>query len=463
MIKRNLKEIQEMCKGSGLDLKYEDILIKGVSIDSREIHLNQLFIPLAGDNFNGHEFLKNSIENGAIASLWNKDEPLPNIDFPLIIVDDTLLALQDLAKSYRSQLNTKVIGITGSNGKTSTKDILASLLKTQYKTHKTMGNFNNHIGLPLTILNIKEDIEMAVIEIGISDFGEASLLTSIAKPDVAIITNIGEAHLEDFKSRENIAKAKLEILEGLNEKGLFVYPGDENILNDKVKSIKESFNSKSFGLKASNDFQAEIISISGEGSSFTLKNIDSPIFFLAMLGSHQVLNTTAAIAVARYFNISFNNIKKALLNVEATKMRSELVEANGFFIINDSYNSNPSSLKAALDTLYSMENYDQKIVILGDMLALGENQIKMHEDIGLKIDSEQVDYLFTIGPLSRKLAKVAKSKLANEKVFSYDNKDKIIQDIKKIIKPNSLILVKASRAFELEELVYSLKDENFFN
>ncbi len=463
MIIRNLKEIQKMCGGSNLAKKYEDLSINGVSIDSRNIEKNQLFIPLSGDKFNGHEFLDKAIENGALASLWNKDEALPKVDFPLILVEDTLLALQSLARSYRLEVNPKVVGITGSNGKTSTKDILASLLASQYKTHKTLGNFNNHIGLPLTILNMDEDVEMAVLEIGISDFGEASLLTSIAKPNLALVTNIGEAHLEDLKTRENIVRAKLEILEGLDSEGLFIYPGDEEILKDKIKSIEKKFKTMSFGSSDFNDFQYEKISLDEKGSFFTLKNIESPDFFLPMLGSHQISNSTAAILVARYFNISFDNIKKALLNVDKTKMRSELIRGKGFSLINDSYNSNPTSLSAALETLYSMEAYDQKIIILGDMLGLGEDNIKMHKYIGSKIDKNQVAYLFTLGPLSRHLADEAKLNLGDDRVFSYDSKDKVKDHIRRIIKKNSLILVKASRAFGLEELVFTLKEEDFFN
>ena len=191
MIKRNLKDIEKMAQGLELKKEYGEIFIEGVSTDSRQIKKGQLFIPLIGENFNGHKFIEKAIEKGASAALWCKDEPIPDFDFPFILVENTLIALQQLAKNYRNQLDVKVIGITGSNGKTSTKDILASILSIKYKTKKTMGNFNNHIGTPLTILNLDEDTEMAVIEMGTDNFGQISLLTSIARPDVAIITNIG--------------------------------------------------------------------------------------------------------------------------------------------------------------------------------------------------------------------------------------------------------------------------------
>lgn len=461
MIKRNLLQIQEMCQGYGLNPDYQDISIEGVSTDSRKIYSNQLFIPLIGDNFNGHNFIGQAVKNGAVAALWNKNEPLPNIDLPIILVEDTLVALQELAKSYRKAIHTKVIGITGTNGKTSTKDILASLLKTQYKTHKTLGNFNNHIGLPLTILDMKEDVEMTVLEMGISNFGDASLLTSIAKPDVALITNIGAAHLNDLDTKENIAKAKMEVLEELNPKGLFLYLGDDPVLQESIKSIQGDYDIKSFGKESFNDFQPEIVSVNQKGSSFFFQNVYSPTFFLPMLGKHQVYNATAAIIIARHLNVSFDNIEKGLLDVEATGMRHELVQGSGFTILNDSYKSNPSSVLAALDTLYFMENHKQKIVVLGDMLGLGSDEIQMHEEIGSQIDPKQVDYLFTIGPMSRHIAKAARLNLGNDYVYSFDNKPDLISKIKTVIQANSLILIKASRAFELEDLVYELTDKSF--
>ena len=462
MIKRSLKEIQEMCGGSDLKNQYEEIIIHGISTDSRNINSPQLFIPLVGENFNGHDFITMSIGKGAVASLWNKDEPMPNIDFPFILVDDTTVALQQLAKSYRNQLKVKVIGITGSNGKTSTKDILASLLKTQYKTHKTLGNFNNYIGLPLTILSIEEDVEMAVIEMGMDNFGQIELLTSIASPDVAIITNIGEAHLEDLKTRENIAKAKLEILKGLKPSDLFLYYGDDHMLRKEVENAPTPEKVLTYGMESFNDYQPEIIFVNEKGDSFFLKEPSSPTFFLPMLGEHQVLNATAAIAVARYFGISYENIEKGLLEVEKTGMRNELVHGKGFSILNDSYKSNPSSVLAALNIMYTMPDYHQKIVVLGDMQGLGADEINMHKEIGLKINPDEIDYVFTFGPLSRNIAETAKINLGKDRVESFDDKPELINKIQQVMKPNSLILTKASRLLAMEEVVESLLSSTYW-
>ena len=459
MIKRSLKDIEKMAKGSGLKEEYKNIYIKGVSTDSRQIKKGQLFIPLIGENFNGHKFIEQVIKKGASATLWNKAEPVPNIDFPFILVEDTLVALQNLAKEYRSQLSVKVVGITGSNGKTSTKDILASLLNTKYKTKKTIGNLNNHIGAPLTILDLDEDTEMAIVEMGTSNFGEISLLTNLAKPDVAIITNIGEAHLEGLKTKENIAKAKLEILEELNPDGLFVYFGDDTLLKKEVEKINIRQKVLTYGTKEFNDYQCELGIVDQNSLSFSLKTPSAHDFFVPMLGKHHMYNATAAIIVARYFNVSFKSIQEGLYRIDKTGMRNELVYAEGFTILNDSYKSNPASVLAALDTLYGLDGYEQKIVVLGDMQVFGKDEIKMHEEIGLKIDPSQVEYIFTIGPLSQHIGKAAKINFEKDKVISCTNKAQLVEKVKKVIKPNALILVKASRALELEKVVEALTKE----
>lgn len=459
MIKRNLKTVEKMILASDLKEKYKDITINGVSIDSRKIEKDQLFIPIIGENFNGHKFIDKAIENGAIASLWNKNEPLPNIEFPFILVEDTLVALQQLAKEYRTQLNTKVIGITGSNGKTSTKDILDGILSTKFKTQKTMGNLNNHLGVPLTILDLDEDVEMAIIEMGTSDFGEISLLTSIAKPNVAIITSIGAAHLDDLKTKENVAIAKLEILEDLDPKGLFVYFGDDPILKKEVEKIDIDQQVLTYGVESINDYEGKL-DISDEKSiSFTLKKPNPNNFFVPMLGKHHMYNTMAAIAVARYFNIPDTSIQEGLYNIDKTGMRNELIEAEGFTILNDSYKSNPDSLLAALDTLYSLNPYEQKILVLGDMQGLGQEEIAIHEDIGLQIDPNQVEYILTIGPISKYLAQAAKQNFDEDKIISCNTNDELMEELKKLASPKSLILVKASRAFGLENIVNRLQNQ----
>ena len=223
MIKRTIEQLESMIQIEN-DLKnFKDVSIHGISIDSRKIEPGNLFVPFKGDHSDGHQFVEDAINNGAAAALWQKNVPNPPVDLPIIIVEDTLFALQELARSYRNELNIKVVGITGSNGKTTVKDMTANLLALQYKVQKTEGNYNNHLGLPLTILSLEEDTEIAILEMGMSGKGEIEFLTKLARPHAVIITNIGESHLQDLGSREGIAQAKLEIIQGLEENGLIVY------------------------------------------------------------------------------------------------------------------------------------------------------------------------------------------------------------------------------------------------
>lgn len=456
MIKRTLKDILKMSNGLRLDERYYDLEIQGVCIDSRTIKNKQLFIPIVGENFNGHDFITMAIEKGATASLWNENEPVPNVDFPLIFVKDTTKALQELAKSYRNQLNLKVVGITGSNGKTSTKDILASLLKTQYKTHKTIGNFNNYIGMPLTILGMAEDTEFAVLEMGMDNFGQIELLTSIATPNAAIITNIGEAHLEGLLTRENIAKAKLEILKGLRPDDLFVYYGDDSILKKEIQNISLDYNVKTYGTGENNDYQPEVVVLNQQGDTFYLREPLSQEYFLPMLGEHQVLNATAAIAVAKHFGISDENIKKGLLQVEKSGSRAELIHGKDFTILDDSYKANPSAVVAALDTFYLMKGYDQKIAILGDMLGMGDEQADMHREIGSNMNTNEIDYLFAYGEFGQCFAETAKDRFEEGRVFTFFDKPTLVEKVKEVMKPNALILVKASRSLQMEDIINAL-------
>ncbi|MFA5523394.1 MAG: UDP-N-acetylmuramoyl-tripeptide--D-alanyl-D-alanine ligase [Tissierellales bacterium] len=459
MICRSLKEIQEMVKGYGLKKEDEAIAIQGVSIDTRQIKTGQLFVPIVGENFDGHKFINEAIAKGAVAALWSKNQAIPSVDIPIVLVDDTLTAIQKLAKSYRSQLKTKVIGITGSNGKTSTKDILASLLSTRYKTQKTFGNLNNHLGVPLTILKLEEDAEMAVIEMGTSNLGEIELLTTIASPDVAIITSIGEAHLDELLTIENIVQAKLEILKGLNHNGLFVYYGDNPLLNEKIKEMDINYKTITFGRNFTNTYIPWLESSDERGITFSLGKFNCPSFYLSIVGKHQMFNATAAITVARYFGISFEQIQDGLSNVEFTGMRNEVIHTEKCTILNDSYKSNPTSLMAALDTLYGMKNYRHKIVVLGDMIGLGTKEIDMHREIGEKIDFSQIDYLLTIGPLAAHIAQTARPRFKKGRVLAYKNRTYLIQKLKKLMEYESIVLVKGSRMLKLEEIVEELQRE----
>ncbi|XMB86010.1 UDP-N-acetylmuramoyl-tripeptide--D-alanyl-D-alanine ligase [Mycoplasmatota bacterium WC44] len=452
MIKRTLEEIRIMVNGEINNDTDEDTTIHGVSIDTRTLKEGQLYIPIIGEKFNGHDFIRDAIEQGAYAALWSESY-IPDVNIPLIIVKDSVAAIQSLAKHYREQLTVKVIGITGTNGKTSTKDILGSILSTKYKTFKTKGNLNNHLGVPLTLLSLESDTEMAVVEMGMSDLGEIEVLTKIASPDVAVITNIGSGHLEVLKTKENVANAKLEIIKGLKLDGLFIYNGDDQLLEKKASKITNLHEIKTFGQRDNNDFQFRVIS-NTNGITFKINKLDS--FFLPMLGVHQAYNATASIAVANHFNIPLDFIKKGLTNIQLTSMRNEIIKAVNFDILNDAYNCNPESTKAAINTIYSLTGYKQKIIVFADMLELGENEIELHKEIGRQINFNEVDYLFTYGELAKYTAYEAKKKSSKENVFSFNTKAELILLLQQILKKDGIILLKGSRGMKLEDIANAL-------
>lgn len=457
MIKRTLREIQEMAGGFGLPEAYLDYMIEGVSIDSRSIKENQLFVPIIGERFNGHEFLEKAVAQGAKAALWSRYEAIPPINIPLILVEDTQKALQELAMAYRKQLNVKVIGITGSNGKTSTKDILAAILGIKYKTYKTLGNLNNHLGVPLSLLAMDQDTEMAVIEMGMSSLGEIRLLTNIANPDGAIITNIGEAHLEDLKTKENILKAKLEIIEGLKPGGFFLYNSGDPLLKTISEEQVNPFQIVTFG--EGGMYVPVLDTVEEEGIRFHLKGLTDSMY-LPMLGKHQMENAAAAMAMGYCMGLSWKDIEAGLKKINVTAARNELIHGQGLTILNDSYKSNPLSLKAALETLYGLKKYSQKIAVLSDMNGLGEDAISLHRQAADYLDPDQLDYLLTMGPLSKELANAAMKKFPRERVIHCVDLNSLALHINRIIKEGAIILIKGSREQQLELLVEELRQKN---
>lgn len=437
--------------------KFEDHVIKGVSIDTRKIEKGNLFVPFKGENVDGHKFVRQAIEKGAGAALWDKNVPNPPEDIPVLVVDDPLLALQSLANQYRHQLDLKVVGITGSNGKTTTKDMVASLLGTKYKVHKTQGNYNNHIGLPLTILALPEDAEVAVLEMGMSGFGEIELLSEISQPDAAIITNIGESHLQDLGSREGIAKAKLEIVQGLKEDGLFAYFGDEPLLEEQVKDLSLK-RIETFGRTEENTIFPVKIEMDNDGSHFETSLYEGETFFLPVLGQHNIHNALAAILIAKEFGVSVKEMKEGLKSLKLTQMRMEMTEGQkGEKIINDAYNASPTSMKAAIQLVSELEGFDTKMLVLGDMLELGDNEEEFHLEIGRLIDPERIQHVYTYGKLGEFIAKGARERFSSENVHSFHDKNELADKLKHQTKGGDLLLFKASRGMKLEEVIEALQ------
>ncbi len=455
MIKRTLAEIAAMVNGS-MNERFKDILVSGVTNDTRKIEDGNLFVPLQGEHSNGHHHVETAFEQGASASFWEIDAPNPPQNRALIYVKDSLKALQQLSKAYLQELNAKVIGITGSNGKTTTKDMTASIMKTKYRVHKTNGNYNNHIGLPLTILSAPEDTEVLILEMGMSSRGEIALLSAIGQPDIAIITNIGESHLLDLGSREGIADAKMEIVEGLKKNGTLIYHGDEPLLVSRVS--KGNYEQITFGSSMTNDYYP-IQSESGENEMrFTIDVEGAHSFVLPLLGNHNVLNALAAIAAGKTMGLSWDQIAKGLAEVKLSNMRMEMsVGARGEKIINDAYNASPTSVKAAIELVKGLTGAERKILVLGDMLELGPEEEMYHSKMG-ELITEEIDYVFTYGKLAKKIAESATENLGKERVYHFNDKDQLCLKLKEMIDQHSIVLVKASRGMKLEEVVRSLQN-----
>lgn len=453
-MKKTLKEI-----AAWLNIELEncnEMVVTGVSIDTRTLKEGDLFIPFRGEAVNGHKFVEQAFEKGAAACFWLKDEPNPPQNKPIIFVDDPALALQQMATCYRAEHKATFIGITGSNGKTSSKDIVASTLSPFYKVQKTIGNFNNELGLPITILSLDEDTEIAVLEMGMSNFGEIEFLSTLAKPQYAIITNIGEAHMQDLGSREGIAKAKFEIIQGLDTDGMLFYDGDEPLLNELIKN-EPTLQSKSFGFQSSNAIVGKNIEMTEKGSGFTVKGEIEGEFSIPILGEHQVKNTLGAMLIAQSLGLSDEQIGKGLQNVTLTDMRMQLIPTkSGILFINDAYNAAPTSMKAAIQFMQANSMRSDKWLVLGDMLELGEQEKEYHEQISEAIDEQKISKICLFGPRMKWLYKKLKEKYSHDDLlYTEDDYDEIVQYINNHASSETLILLKGSRGMKLETVLTS--------
>ncbi|WP_154838248.1 UDP-N-acetylmuramoyl-tripeptide--D-alanyl-D-alanine ligase [Staphylococcus sp. Marseille-Q1834] len=447
MIEVSLKDIQNWIP-CDIDDQYLNQTIKGVTIDSRAIKEDMLFIPFKGENVDGHRFVAQALQDGAGASFYEKGHDIDaNISGPIIWVEDTLTALQQLAKAYLKHVNPKVIGVTGSNGKTTTKDMIESVLHTEFKVKKTQGNYNNEIGLPLTILELDKDTEISILEMGMSGFHEIELLSTIAEPDIAVITNIGESHMQDLGSREGIAQAKSEITIGLKEGGTFIYDGDEPLLAPHVEKVK---NAKliSIGLNSDNVLVCEVKNSKNDGIAFDINGDEH--YELPILGIHNMKNAAIAIAIGHELGLNYETIQRNINNVQLTGMRMERhVTDNDITVINDAYNASPTSMKAAIDTLSNMDG--RKILVLADSLELGENSQRMHEEVGAHLKDKGIHTLLTYGTDAQYISDVGGQFV--ESVAHFSNKDELTTYLKSHLVSQDKVLVKGSRGNKLEEVV----------
>ena len=455
MIRKSVSEISQMLGIKKLDKEFE-VEIEGVCIDSRQVKKGNLFIPLQGERVNGHDYAKMAIEHGAAALLWNVNESNPPQDVPVLLVEDTAKALWDLAGAYRSLCHYKAIGITGSNGKTSTKDMIAGVLSERYKVMKTQGNHNNEIGVPLTLLSFDEDIDIAVVEMGMENLHEIDALCEIVKPDFAIITNVGVAHLENLGSMENIAKAKCEIIDGVATKGSLFYNGDDPYLGQEAVAHKlNSLNVKTFGEGEQNDCQLTSFHQNGKGISFTHSMSDCT-FSCDVLGRHQAMNGCAAYLVGHELGMSDEEIVKGFLNVEATSLRNELMSIGKWCVLNDAYKSNPQSALAALETFEHVAGHN-RIAVLADMLELGDTSPMLHEQLGKACADFHLDKVFCLGSMAEFIAKGAREAgIADVRHFS--EREALLSALVAELDHEATVLFKGSRGMKLDELIDQIKD-----
>ena len=435
----------------------DDVICKDFSRDTRTIERDNTYLGIKGENFNGSNFYLDALEKGAkVCILQDVEIDLEKVskfkDIAIVKVHDVVESLQKIATYKRSLYNIPVVGITGSVGKTSTKDIVASVMAKKYKVLKTQGNLNNQIGLPLTILQLK-DHEALVIEMGMGNLGEISTLTKIAKPGVAIITNVGTSHIGNLGSRENILKAKLEILDGLKENGTLIINNDNDLLHKWNEENKKA-SVVTFGIDQVSDIMAKNIELNENSSIFDVEfNGDVSKLKVNVGGKHFVYNSLCATLVGKVFNIPINDIKDAIENFELTKSRMEILKKGDITIINDCYNASFDSMKASIEYLKAQKE-GRKIAVLGDMLELGSYSKQLHENVGIVVGENKLDILITVGKEAEFIADSAISNGIDEKnVFCFKNNQDAISKINEIKKKDDIILVKASNGMNFKEIV----------
>ena len=453
-----IREILEAVDGKLLgEFSDLDLTVKHVFTDSRNPDPGALFIPLVGERFDGHAFLNEALEGGAAGCFTQREREsyLPGKFY--IKVGSTQKALRDLARHYKQKFRIPFVAVTGSVGKTTTKDMVAAVLGERFKVLKTEGNFNNEVGLPLTLLRLNSNHEICVVEMGMNHFGEIEYLSSIVEPDVAVITNIGDSHIENLGSRENILKAKCEIFSHMDpKKGYVILNGDDPLLEPLRASLP--FQSVLVGTAEGLDYRATGVESDGE------KSVRCPVrtprsgfdVEIPALGNHMLYPTLTAAAVAEHFGMTGGEIARGVLRFAPTKMRMNILKrGDGITILNDAYNANPQSMRAAVEVL-SKSGGDYKIAVLGDMFELGPFAPTLHAGVGAYLGKAGIDCLVAVGELARHIYDAAKDAMVPQ-VYWCETKEEAKPILAELVKPNSTILVKASRGMAFEELVDDLK------
>ena len=446
--------LEEVAFATGGTLIGENIEITNICTDSRIAKKSDLFIPIIGENFDGHKFIEEVINKGASAFITSDGK---EYNASYVKVNDTRIALGDIARYYKEKFDIPFIAITGSVGKTTTKDIIESVLSRKYKTLKTEGNFNNDIGVPLTLFRLSDGYECAVIEMGMNHFDEISYLSSIVKPDIGVITNVGVSHIENLGSRDGILKAKTELFDHMQADATKILNGDD----DKLITISDNYdNIEYFSINDRMDLYADNIIIKGiNGVSCDIHKGDISFSVdIKIPGKHMVSNALAATAVGLKLGLTKDEIKAGIENFVPTKMRMDIVKKNNFVIINDVYNSNPQSVMAGIEVLASTEG--ATCAILGDMLELGEKGPKLHYEVGQYAVESGIDTIICIGEISRHMYQGGKDCLSlgtnTSKIHYFKTQDEFFDKVNNIIPLNSSILVKASRGMHFERITERL-------
>ena len=452
--KYDSKKIAEL----GFGKTDSNVDIKSISIDSREVSEDTLFVAVRGENTDGHKYIESAVKNGAKCVMCEK---LPeNVSCDHIIVEDTIKAISDVASACRNNIAPFTVGVTGSVGKTTTKEFISYVLAEKYPTHKSGGNFNTVYGLSLTLAALSRIHKAVVLEMGMSALGEISCLTNIARPDVAVITNIGTAHLEALGSRENICRAKLEIVEGIKEGGSLVYNGDEPLLWGKRNVLS---NSISFGIiNEEVDAFGKNIRTIGESTLFDMEYQGECVSDIEIptVGKHNVYNALAAFITGRIAGLNDDEIRNGLKNYKPSGMRQKIYEKNGFTVIEDCYNASPESMKASLSVLAELGKERRTVAVLGEMRELGEGGKELHKSVGKYAASLNIDRLYTYGEDALEIAVGALEDGFDESsIIAYnkiDEPDGLAEMLKNDIKQGDIVLFKASRAVALEKVIEHL-------
>lgn len=447
-----------MATGGTLLCGSEEVCTETVSTDSNHIGEKCLFVPIIGERVDAHQFIDGAIDNGAVAVLTSEHDDMDS-DIPYIRVDNTTMALQNLGRVYGEKMHIPKIGITGSVGKTTTKEMIACALSAGMKVFKTSGNNNSQIGVPLTLLKIAKEDEIAVIEMGMSMPGEMIRLSKLLTLDCAVVTNIGVSHIEQLKTQDGICEEKFHIADALTKGGVVFLNGDDPVIMKHRHEL--AFDTVLFGLDADNDYRASDIKVCDGGINFNITVKDGSTYpaRLNVLGVHNVRNALVSVAVAERYNIPVKDALAALEQYNGVSMRQEITVKDGITFIDDSYNASPDSMKAGIDVLCSVDAQGKKIAVLADMLELGVKAREYHKEVGSHISKSAVDELVLFGELAEAIGEGAALN-AGIKITSFDSREAINSYLEKNLQPGDAVLFKGSRGMKLNECAdYFVKEK----